>query len=82
MAHQHHPNGKGPVCRFATKRECDEFMRDHRRAERAAYEERQRQKAEDKRLAFERAVAEYEAREAARIAAALEEQHGNRTLAA
>lgn len=68
MPHTHHPNNTGPVCRFATKRECDQAWRAYLAAKKARDEERAAAALVEKRAAAERAYQTYQDHERQRIA--------------
>lgn len=68
-SHSHWPGG--PTCRFPTKKECDEFYRAWKKQQKLEYEEKERQKEEQRRQELERIYADYEAKERERVAEVL-----------
>jgi len=39
-SHTHWPDGKGPTCKFETKRECDEFFREWKRQAKTEHDQK------------------------------------------
>ncbi len=66
VTHTHWPDDKGPVCYWATKRECDLRLAADKREAKARYEAEQVRRAEAKRNKGELDFMAYQAKEAAR----------------
>ena len=48
-SHTHHPDGKGPVCRFSTKKECDAFFRQYTQDKKEEYDRLMAERASAKK---------------------------------
>jgi hypothetical protein len=67
-SHTHHADGSGPVCRFTTKKECDENYRAYLAQKKMDYETEQAEKAWTKKVEAERVYDEFVDKEAKRVA--------------